>query len=354
MRLMAKVTPFGFARFQASIRLSISVVVFVVALPLAGRAATPEALSDRLKPAIEKSIALIEKSAAVYRKERQCFGCHHQALPVMAISLARNRGFSIDEADFKAQLDHTAAHLKRGAESYRNGIGQGGKADTAGWAMWTLETGGWKADDTTSVVAEYLLSRHKDLDHWRTSGNRPPTEASDFTTTYAVVRALSVFGTADQQERIDARKSAALKWLAETKPTDTEDRVFRLRALRYLDADDAVIDAAGKDLLALQREDGGWSQTADLESDAYGTATALVALEYAGQLSAADDAYQKGVTLLLDTQREDGSWHVRTRSKPIQTYFETGFPHEKDQFISISATCWAMQALLLVCPEKQE
>jgi hypothetical protein len=38
---------------------------------------------------------------------------------------------------------------------------------------------------------------------------------------------------------------------------------------------------------------------------------------------------------------------VKTRSKPIQTYYESGYPHGKDQFISISAASWATIALAL-------
>jgi hypothetical protein len=58
------------------------------------------------------------------------------------------------------------------------------------------------------------------------------------------------------------------------------------------------------------------------------------------------------VDFLLKTQREDGSWLVRSRSKPFQTYFESGFPHGKDQFISMAATGWATAALSLALPAK--
>ena len=53
----------------------------------------------------------------------------------------------------------------------------------------------------------------------------------------------------------------------------------------------------------------------------------------------------KQPTWLLKNQKPDGSWYVKTRSRPIQKYFESGFPHGQDQFISISATCWAVLAL---------
>jgi squalene cyclase len=160
------------------------------------------------------------------------------------------------------------------------------------------------------------------------------------------VRGLGVYGTDEQQERIAARRAAVLAWLETAESEDTEDRVFRLRLLGYLGADgDEVQDAAGE-LLTLQRPDGGWSQTAELASDAYATGSALAALHEYGDLPATDPAYRRGVAFLLRAQRDDGSWHVASRSKPFQTYFESGFPHGKDQFISAAATSWATLALV--------
>jgi N-acyl-D-amino-acid deacylase len=49
---------------------------------------------------------------------------------------------------------------------------------------------------------------------------------------------------------------------------------------------------------------------------------------------------------LLSTQQADGSWYVATRAVPVQAYFDTGFPHGRDQFISAAATNWAVQALI--------
>jgi hypothetical protein len=43
--------------------------------------------------------------------------------------------------------------------------------------------------------------------------------------------------------------------------------------------------------------------------------------------------------------KTDGSWHVATRSKPVQVYFDNGDPHGKDQFISMMATSWSTAAL---------
>jgi hypothetical protein len=102
--------------------------------------------------------------------------------------------------------------------------------------------------------------------------------------------------------------------------------------------------------LKTQRDDGGWAQLDSLKSDAYATGSALVALHQAGALPTTDPAYQRGLKFLLATQQDDGSWHVKSRSKPFQLYFESGFPHGKDQFISLAASSWATTALVLALP----
>jgi hypothetical protein len=86
-----------------------------------------------------------------------------------------------------------------------------------------------------------------------------------------------------------------------------------------------------------------------MDSDAYATGSALVALHEAGKIPVSDPLYERGVAFLLKTQQHDGSWLVRTRSKPFQTYYESGFPHGKDQFISMAASAWATTALALKC-----
>ncbi|MBL4886618.1 MAG: hypothetical protein JKY95_19095 [Planctomycetaceae bacterium] len=302
---------------------------------------------EQVRDAIRKSLTLLEQAAVGTAEKRKCFTCHGQALPVMVMTEARLRGFEIDEKNLQRQLDHTATFLKRGHKNYLIGKGQGGRVDTAGYALWTLEAGKRKPDEVTNAVVEYLLKTNRDTGHWKRSSNRPPSEASDFTTTYLAMRAIATFGVPQQESRISERTEAASKWLLETKTSDTEDRVFQLRSLSYTNADDSIQQRLAEKLIAEQREDGGWSQKSDMSSDAYATGTVLTCLARTGHLPTTGKAYQRGLKFLLKSQHDDGSWLVVSRSKPIQTYFETGFPHGKDQFISTTATAWSTLALLL-------
>ena len=194
------------------------------------------------------------------------------------------------------------------------------------------------------------LLRDKDESHWRTVSKRPPSEMSPFTTTYLALRGLQAFGTEEQQERIATRSEQVHCWLLDAPAQDTEDRVFRLWGLKRAGAGEKELQAAAQDLLRSQRKDGGWAQTEEMESDAYATGSALAALHLAGSLAVSDPAYQRGLRFLIGGQLEDGSWLVRSRSRPFQLYFESGFPHGKDQFISAAASAWATTALAFACP----
>ena len=325
-----------------------TIVAFIAIQPAAADEAAPN--ESEIKAAVAKSLPLLEAGArGSMEKRKQCFTCHNQGLPIMALTTARDRGFTIDAENLRAQVQFTAKFLASNRTEYLAGKGQGGATDTAGYALWALANGGWKPDETTNAVAEFLLLWQRDLAHWKPQSKRPPTEQSPFTSTHVALRGLKNFGTPEQRERIEQRIARVREWLLKTPAQDTEDRVARLRALRVIDAD---TKNAAKELLDTQREDGGWAQLADMQSDAYATGTALVALHQAGGLAATDAAYQRGLRFLLSTQLPDGTWHVHTRSEPIQSYFESGYPHGEDQFISITAAGWATTALALALPER--
>jgi hypothetical protein len=302
-----------------------------------------------VRAAADKAFPLLIKGSEGHVEQKTCFACHNQAFPVMAVAAARERGFDLSAAHLKKQAEHVTAFLTSNRDRFKEGKGTGGQVDTAGYALLTLELAGHEPDANTAAVVEYLLKFPGDRPHWRTSSNRPPTEASEFTTTFLALRGLRVWGQLEHEERIAKRVVTARGWLLKTPAKDTEDRVFRLLALKETGADDAAIRAATEALRKDQRFDGGWGQTAAMASDPYATATALVALHRAGGLATDDPAYRRGLAFLVRTQLADGSWYVKSRSKPFQPYYETGFPHGKDQFISSAASGWAATALALAC-----
>ena len=115
----------------------------------------------------------------------------------------------------------------------------------------------------------------------------------------------------------------------------------------------AVADCATAELQsrvdAVAASGGGWAQLPGMESDAYATGQTLYTLVTTTVPSERNSEFTKAIkrarSYLIRTQKQDGSWFVKSRSKPIQKFFDNGDPHGKDQFISISATSWATAAL---------
>ena len=184
--------------------------------------------------------------------------------------------------------------------------------------------------------------------HWRQSGKRPPSDGTEFTTTFVSLYGVNHYCADDLADKKAARVQTVTKWLETAKPKDTEDAVFRLRSLSLLDSESTK--GAVEHLLSLQQSDGGWAQLPDMDTDAYATGTALAALLHCGNLSADDESVRKAVEYLLTTQQEDGTWHVVTRADGFQPYYECGFPHGEDQFIFMSASSWSIIALMESLP----
>ncbi|HZW33646.1 MAG TPA: hypothetical protein VFF52_23195 [Isosphaeraceae bacterium] len=343
-------------------------------------AAAPRA--EAIRAAVNRALPLLVKaSVGEYPRHRDCFSCHNQAVPAVALDLARRHGFAVEAETLRAIAEHTESDLNTAIADYHRGKGQPGGVIRAGYALWALEAAGWPPDETTAAVAHYLAVAPGRGDHWGGQGNRPPSEASDFTATALALRGLRAFESAEAVAHTDpargqpalgrdpaARRARALEWLRQTRPRETEERVFRLWGLKLAEADPQDRDAAVADLLRTQRPDGGWSQldgpgpagtpgasagrvpASALASDAYATGSALVALHLAGGVATDRPAYRRGLGFLIKAQRDDGSWFVKSRSRPFQTYFESGFPHGPNQFISAAASGWAVAALAMACP----
>ena len=261
-------------------------------------------------------------------------------------------GFSIPEKELKAQVEFTLATFRGKLDKISKGDAVPGRNTTASYALFTLEIAGHAPDKTTAALVDFLVARQNADGSWPATSNRPPTEGSRFVTAALALEALRHYGpTKDdktRREKTDVAFDKGKAWLLKNEPADTEDRVFRLRALATL-KEEKFLAAARDELLKAQHKDGSWSQIAKRDGDAYATATVLMALRQAG-VAADHSAYRNGVAYLLKTQTAEGAWLVPTRSKPVQRFFDNGDPGGKDQFISFAATGWAVQALLECVP----
>ena len=302
------------------------------------------------RAAIERSLPLLQRSDATFLQKAGCVSCHNNSLTAMTVSTARAKGFAVNEQIASDQLRRISAFLLDNSAGGMENRGIPGNADTVSYILMGMAAENYRGDIATDIWARYLKNLQRPDGSWRVLMGRPPIESSDFQVTASSVRALRAFGLKSQRASYDRAVTAGLRWLEATPARDTEDFAFKIFGLVWGGENRESIRKTAQDLSARQRPDGGWSQTALLDSDAYATGQALLAIAMADPKSTGDQRFQRGIRYLLNTQLEDGSWYVQSRAPSIQPYFESDFPHGYDQFLSAAATNWATLALLTSVP----
>lgn len=341
--------------------------------------------------AIERGLAIAQKGARSYPSHRKCFACHHQTMPLLAVTEAKGAGRLIDAGLPDEILKFTETSFRGKLDELKAGEGIGGKGLTVGYGLWTFKLAGAKPDDLTEAMVTYLLKLQDADGHWELHSIRPPAEESLVMCAVIAAAGIKAYAAPSQREAATAALNKARAWLAQAKIEMHEDRVARVWGLSLLGGDtDEQLAAARRSLLESQRPDGGWAQLPEMESDAYATGSALYVLldtqlppyakggraqpaadnagdkvrsaecgagngecgvpneeaaDAGAKINDADAALVRAADWLLKAQLDDGSWHVKTRAKPVQVYFDNGDPHGKDQFLSMAATAWSTAAL---------
>jgi ankyrin repeat protein len=300
-----------------------------------------------IREAAEKSLALLQKCGPEFFRKSGCVACHHQSVTSLALAEARSRGFKVDEQTAREQMQITAYAAKSFRDQFLQRVDHpGNSAPGTGYVLMGLAAEGYPADEFTDANIIVMANRQSPDGSWTAFGHRPPLEYSRVAATALAIRALQLYSPPGLKVAFDERMAKGREWLIAVEPASNSDRAFRLLGLAWCGAGPELIQFQTSALVAQQRHDGGWAQLEKLDSDAYATGLTLYALHHGGGIATSDRAYQDGVNYLLKSQLPDGSWHVKTRSFPFQPYFESGFPHGPDQWISASATGFAAAALI--------
>jgi ankyrin repeat protein len=320
-------------------------------------AASMQAASMRrgntIQAAVPASLALLQRTDASFVPKAGCFSCHNQSLTAMAVAQARKSGFHVDEQTSAMQVKVNAGSLAGSRDLLHQGVfipGINANPSILAYVLLGLDAEGYKPDLSTDAVAMFIQTHQMADGHWAFGPEaRPPLCADGLAQTVLSMRGLQFYAPRVDKAAYAKSIQLAAAWIGAYRPRTNYDLAWRLQGLVWGDQGKDAILKARRDLLAAQRSDGGWSDLASMESGAYTTGLAMIALQSSG-LPVSDPAYQRGVQYLLSTQLEDGSWHVRSRAAGFQPYFDNGFPHGVDQWISAAGTSLATIALTLAAP----
>ncbi len=320
------------------------------AVPTRAAGATP---AGTLQERVQKSVSLLQRAAATNFAEGGCVSCHAGNATTSVVAAVRRKGIRVDEAAAGELVKATRLQFAGPADGLleRSDLPA---VEILTFGLAALADEGAPGDRITDALVYNLAAQQLPGGNWTYRGiMRPPTSDHLFTNAAFAIRAFRTYAPPARKQEYEERIARAVRVMQATKPETTEDAVMLLLGTKW----SGTADAAGlkrlvKGVLALQRKDGGWSQTPRHSSDAYATGIALYALSESGVVLPAKSAeYRRGVQFLMDTQAADGSWHVVSRAPKFQPYFEGGFPYGHDQWISQWATSWSTIAMSRMLPE---
>jgi squalene-hopene/tetraprenyl-beta-curcumene cyclase len=294
------------------------------------------------------SARFLDSASVNWTQTRKCATCHTNVVYLMArpsLKDAPSEGMTLVRRFFEDRVAHwddesKAARPRSDAEVVVTAVSLAvNDAQTTGRLhpltrraldrMWTLQRaeGAWNWDKCT----------------W------PPMEHDDYFG--AVFAALGVTMAPDgyaQTEPATAGLDKLKRYLVNTPPPTPHHKAWllwvstRISGLMSADEQERTI----KELLALQRPDGGWSLASlgdwkgfdkrendkNAPSDGYGTGFVVYVLRQAG-LPANDDAVRRGIHWLETNQRASGRWFTRSLNT------------DRYHFISHAGTAFAVMAL---------
>ncbi len=175
--------------------------------------------SAKLKEAVQKSIDLLQKCGPIFVKNGACTSCHHQSLPAMAISVARQRSFRINESVVQEQLQASATLLNARREIYLQVIDVGGGADTISYSLIGMAAENYPSGALTDAMVYYLKATQASDGHWRTTIHRPPLEYSDISTTAVSLRAIQLYAPKESGSNTKNELTAPLPGCSDPLPT---------------------------------------------------------------------------------------------------------------------------------------
>jgi hypothetical protein len=325
-------------------------------------AAIPAATPEQIHKSVDRAISYLQAESASWLSTRKCAACHHVPMPLWALGEAERQGYAIDK---KYLADTTEALLGSKDKLLASRIFPNpadrpdprpeGRGLNMGLPFLAVAAQSFPAlsesqKQSLRLIAEEIIKKQLpdgSREYFPTT-RRPPINESQTTDAAWIIMALEgPIGTGTPAQREALAKASA--WLDKAKVAGLhQEKVLKVILGVRSAKSHAALQPAIDELLALQRTDGGWSQTVpEPKSDAFATGQTLYALALAGY-TADRQEIKRGINFLVATQKPDGSWPMSSRSTP------DGSPGSSKLLspITCAASSWATLGLVRLVPQK--
>jgi Squalene-hopene cyclase C-terminal domain len=323
-------------------------------------ASIPMAKPPQVHQTVERAIGYMQTESAAWLKSRGCAACHHVPMVLWSLNEAERQGYAIDKKFVTDTAEATVGSPDKLISSKLfddpagppdpRPIGKGVKIGAAFMAVaaWSLPSLEERQKQTLGLITDEIVKKQRDDGSWEFFLSRPPINESQTTDAVWLIMALQGDGARGASDPQRAALAKATAWLANVKaPDNLQDKVFKVLLGARAGKSPTEMQTTIDELLAAQRADGGWSQKADMASDAFATGQTLYVLSLAG-FTAENPVVQHAINFLVATQKPDGSWLMTSRSTP------DGRPGSSKLLtpITCAASAWATLGLSRLAPKR--
>ncbi|MFN0198177.1 MAG: prenyltransferase/squalene oxidase repeat-containing protein, partial [Planctomycetaceae bacterium] len=294
----------------------------------ADEAAAPEVTVDAVHAAADKGITYMIGESRKWVEQKKCASCHHVPFTIWTLNEAKYRGHAIDEAALTEMIEYTLAADDRAKLTQKPPPAKEGDTSRNHVAYYV---------SVGSVLSLLALADRNDLSEahekrrgeffaqliekqadgggkWEFFKNRPPLAGITTDLTLLTLLTLSRSEGSKTSPPVTEMLNKALPQADGLIADEDSQQYHNFRLLLDVQLGDKPDEIQKRlDLiLSRQEEVGGWSQTTEMDSDAYATGQTLYTLAIAG-VPSEHPAIQKAWAYLLKTQKTEGFWPMTSR-----------------------------------------
>ena len=149
---------------------------------------------EAIKKAINKSLPLLQTTSHAFLENAGgCQSCHHQDLTAVSLSLAKEKGFQINEASLNEIFDSIQQVIRSRKPALMQNDDPIAIVMSSGYELWALWANHYKTNKHIEMLVKNLMQRQTGDGSWVSPNPRPPLEFYSFSATALMVAAIQYY-----------------------------------------------------------------------------------------------------------------------------------------------------------------
>src|SRR5688572_17666102 len=193
---------------------------------------------EEIKKAVNKSLPLLQTTSHLFLENAGgCQSCHHQDLTAVNLSLAKEKGFTVNDTSLNEILDSIIQVIRSRRPALIQNEDPVAIVMSGGYELWALWANQYKSNKLIEMQVKNLMQRQTREGCWVSPNPRPPLEYYSFSATALMVSAIQYYSPPSLKQEVTQRIEKARAWMTRTVPESNEERVFQLLGLKWIDGD---------------------------------------------------------------------------------------------------------------------